>query len=248
MPNMFTVEFNSLIKSVFGNDFKEKILLDIFKRSYTGRKGGGITDTFFHLNKIFKVLKELKKNNFLLTQDPQQEDRNEFNDLKNKYQYWKDNFNIAISEEISTRLEYLNKVKNKIVIEDIGQSFRNKIKNLIQLLHDNGINTSGINNLNSLLDCNFNQAKNSFLSINKLENMHNENILTELFPSRKNETLDFVNLVQELDLFLTKIEDRIRQNYIEFGQNSNTSEIIQKMQLKINEIDNNLNQIIGCES
>lgn len=246
--NMFSNAFNSLNNKVFNDGFIEKSL-EMLKRTYTGMKGGTITESFFDANSILGILTELKKNNFLLTQDPTQEDRNEFNDLKNKYQYWKDNFNIAISEEISTRLEYLNKVKDKIVIEEIGQSFRNKIKNLIQLLQNTGINTTGIiNNLNSLLECNLNQAKNSFISINKLESLKKEDILIELFPSRKNETLDFVNLVQELDLFLNKIENKIRQSYIEFEQNnSNTSQVIGEIQLEINKIDRNLNQIIGTK-
>ena len=246
--NMFSNVFNSLNNKVFNDGFIEKSL-EMLKRTYTGMKGGTITESFFDANSILGILTELKKNNFLLTQDPTQEDRNEFNDLKNKYQLWKDNFSNALSEEISTRLEYLYKINDKVLIEEIGQSFRNKIKNLIQLLQNTGINTTGIiNNLNSLLECNLNQAKNSFISINKLESLKKEDILIELFPSRKNETLDFVNLVQELDLFLNKIEDKIRQSYIEFEQNnSNTSQVIEEIQLEINGIDRNLNQIIGTE-
>lgn len=246
--DMFSNVFNSLNNTVFNNGFIEKSL-DMLKRTYTGRKGGSITESFFDVNIILTIITELKKNNFVLTQDPTQEDRNEFNDLKNKYQLWKDNFSNVLSEEISTRLEYLYKINDKILIEEIGQSFRNKIKNLIQLLQNNGINTTGIiNNLNSLLECNLNQAKNSFISINKLESLNKEDILIELFPSRKNETLDFVNLVQELDLFLIKIEDRIRQSYIEFERNnSNTSQVIEEIQLEINGIDRNLNKIIGTK-
>ena len=248
MPAMFSNEFNLLIKSVFENNFKETILLDIFKRSYTGRKGGGITDTFFDLNKIIKILKKLKKNNFLLTQDSTQEDRNEFNYLKNKYQYWKDNFTDTLEKEISIRLECLQKINDKVLIEEMDQSFISKIKKLMQLLQDRGIRSNRTNNLNILLKCSITEVRESFISINKLASIEKENVLTELFPSRKNQTLEFINLLEEVDSFLKEIEDIIRQSYIEFEQNnSNTSQIIEEIQLGINRIDRNLNQIIGTE-
>ena len=117
---MFSNTFNSLNNKVFNDGFIEKSL-EMLKRTYTGMKGGTITESFFDANSILGILTELKKNNFLLTQDQTQEDRNEFNDLKNKYQLWKDNFSNALSEEISTRLEYLYKINDKVFIEDEDQ-------------------------------------------------------------------------------------------------------------------------------
>jgi hypothetical protein len=247
LPIMYSNEFNSLLKSVFGNDFKNIVLLENLKGSYSGRKGGQITDSFFDVSKIFNVIKEMKNNNFILNQDPIQEDRAEFDDIKNKYQLWKNNFNNALTEEVSTRLNYLEKIKDKVIIEDISQSFRNKINNLIQLLNNSGNRTHVTNNLNNLLGCNFNQVKNSFLSISKLEFSDQSNILIELFPTRKNETLDFVNLIEEINLFLNRVEETIKQSYIEFGSNSDTSKVIEEIQFTINDIDNSLSLIVGDE-
>lgn len=241
---MASKDFNKLIKTTFSNNIDEKVFKDVIQKTYTGRKGGVRTTSFIDAKKILQVISQFKKNKYRLMQDPSQEDRKVFKELANKYSNWQQEFNTALSSELQERFLWIDKLTNKIEIEDIGQAFRNKIKKLQDKLRSSGINI-GHMQLDNAISCNLQQAKNAMESSTKLKNLKFDEIFLELFPSRKDDAMQFLKLIEVYEDYLKTVESTIKSRIDEFNRQSNTKEIVEEINDYINQIDQSLKEIKG---
>ncbi|RLA81396.1 MAG: hypothetical protein DRG78_09270, partial [Epsilonproteobacteria bacterium] len=242
--DMVSNDFNILIKNTFSNNSCEKIFQDIVQKTYTGRKGGSKTTSFIDAKKIFQVISQFKKNKYRLMQDPSMEDRREFIELATKYSTWQNEFNNALSSELEERYLLLDKLTNKIEISDIGQQFRNKIKKLQDKLQDSGLTYRSVQ-LDTALSCNLQQAKNAMENTIKLKDSSPDEIFTELFPPRKDDTIQFIKLISIYEDYLQTAESSIKSRTDEFNRQSDTKGIVNEINNYINHIDNNLKKIQG---
>lgn len=242
--SMASNEFNVLIKNTFSNNSTEKIYQDIIQKTYTGRKGGSKTTSFMDAKKILQIISQFKKNKYRLMQDPSKEDRREFQELANKYSNWQQEFDNALSSELQERFLWIDKLTNKIEIEDIGQAFRNKIKKLQEKLRSSGISI-GHTQLDNAMLCNLQQAKNAMENSIKLKSLNSDEIFIELFPSRKDDAMQFLKLIEVYEDYLQTVESTIKSRIDEFHRQSDTKEIVEEINDYINQIDQSLKEIKG---
>jgi hypothetical protein len=177
-------------------------------------------------------------------QEPSKEDRREFQELANKYSNWQQEFDNALSSELEERFLWIDKLTNKIEIEDIGQAFRNKIKKLQEKLRSSGINI-GHTQLDNAMLCNLQQAKNAMESSIKLKSLKSDEIFLELFPSRKDDAMQFLKLIEVYEDYLQTVESTIKSRIDEFHRQSDTKEIVEEINDYINQIDQSLKEIKG---
>jgi len=137
-----------------------------------------------------------------------------------------------------------DKLTNKIEIEDIGQAFRNKIKKLQEKLRSSGINIGHIQ-LDNAISCNLQQAKNAMENSIKLKSLDSDEIFMELFPSRKDDAMQFLKLIEVYEDYLQTVESTIKSRIDEFHRQSDTKEIVEEINDYINQIDQSLKEIKG---
>lgn len=241
---MASNEFSLLLRNTFSNDTVNAILLETLQKTYTGRKGGDKTKSFIDAKKVLEVISSFRKNKYRLIQDPSKEDRNEFKEIARKYKYWQDEFNNALEAELKERFNWLENLSNRIEIDDIGQAFRNKIKKLQEKLQDNGLNYRSPQ-LDTLINCNIKRAKEAFDNTLKIKELNQNEIFTELFPSKKEDAIQFIKLIDAYEDYLSNAHNNIKSRFNEFNRQSNTEEFVNTINQYIIEIDDKLKKIWG---
>lgn len=241
---MASNEFSLLLRNTFSNDTVNAILLETLQKTYTGRKGGDKTKSFIDAKKVLEVISSFRKNKYRLIQDPSKEDRNEFKEIARKYKYWQDEFNNALEAELKERFNWLENLSNRIEIDDIGQAFRNKIKKMQEKLQDNGLNYRS-SQLDTLINCNIKRAKEAFDNTLKIKELNKNEIFTELFPSKKEDAIQFIKLIDAYEDYLSSAHNNIKSRFNEFNRQSNTEEFVNTINQYIIEIDDKLKKIWG---
>jgi len=241
---MASNEFNSLLRNTFSNNTINAVLLETLQKTYTGRKGGDKTKSFIDAKKVLEVIASFKKNKYRLIQDPTKEDRKEFKEIANLYKNWKDEFNNVLDFELEERFNWLDSLSDRINIEDIGQSFRNKIKKLQEKLQGSGLNYRS-SQLDSLMNCNIKRAKEAFENTAKLKEFNRGDIFVELFPSKKEDAIQFIKLIDVYEEYLSNAHNSIQSRSNEFNRQSNTKDVVNTINTYIVEIDKKLQKIEG---
>lgn len=241
---MASNEFNSLLRNTFSNNTINAVLLEILQKTYTGRKGGDKTKSFIDAKKVLEVIASFKKNKYRLIQDPTKEDRKEFKEIANLYKNWKDEFNSVLDFELEERFNWLDSLSDRINIEDIGQSFRNKIKKLQEKLQGSGLNYRS-SQLDSLMNCNIKRAKEAFENTAKLKEFNRGDIFVELFPSKKEDAIQFIKLIDVYEEYLSNAHNSIQSRTNEFNRQSNTKDVVNTINTYIVEIDEKLQKMQG---
>lgn len=243
--DMLSSQFNALSK-IISNATRENVYQDILQKTYTGRKGGSKSDSFVDVKKILPVIKELKKNNWRLTQDSTLENRKEFLEIKSKYEQWKSNFENALTEELISRYKWLDELTNRIEIEDIGLPFKNKIGKLRELASELGI--SGYKSIpldNLLKSFAISQAKTAMETTKRLQDTSKNEIFENLFPSRKDDVEQFIKLISLYEEMLETISKELRLRSDELNRRTGLSSINLEIENSMNSIKQSFGSLTG---
>ena len=243
--NMASSEFNALSK-IISNANRDNVYQDLLQRTYTGRKGGTITKSFIDAKKVLEVIKEFKKNNWRLLQDPKLETRKEFFKIKDKYEQWKSIFDNALTEELIVRYSWLDELTNRVEIEDIGVAFRNKIEKIRLLASELGI--PGYKSIaldNVLKSFTISQAKTAMETTKRLQETSKNEIFENLFPSRKDDAEQFIKLISIYEEMLEEISKELRARSDELNRRTGLSSINLEIENSMNSIKHSLDTLTG---
>jgi len=242
--NMVSNDFNALSK-IISNSMRDDIYQDILQKTYSARKGGSKTKSFLDVGKILPIIKELKKNNWRLTQDPTLEKRKEFAEIKSKYEQWKSTFDDALTKELIARYNWLDELANRIEIEDIGVAFKNKIKKLRELASELGVPGYTSVQLDKALSCNLVQAKTAMETTKRLQELTSSKVFLDLFPSRRDDAELFISLITVYEAMLESISSELRSRSEESNRQTGLSVINLEIENSMNKIKQNFETLIG---
>ncbi|WP_373031950.1 protein DpdH [Sulfurovum sp.] len=227
---------------------KRIIFYDLLKQTLTGRKGGSATTAYLDAKTIRIVMNNLRKNNWKLSQDPEMEERREFQGIAKVYKAWKNSYTSMIEEEKQARSEWVLKIEDQISIDDINKlkikknidTLRNKAKEL-------GIQGWKSARLDEYLEINFAKAKQAFSKADELLKEDVEEIkFSDLYPSNVDEAKQFLTLVDEYEKVLENIENSLenkRRELIHGGESP--EETISELNQTLIEVDSALQVIVG---
>ncbi len=244
-PKLASSKLLSLITDTFIEKNRKDTFLDLFEKTYTGRKGGSKTSAFVDVNKVLPIIISLKKNNWKLLQDPSKENRKIFKEIASIYTSWKLNFEDCLTDELIERFKWLDQLDKRIEIDDIDIKFKNKIKKLRETCANNGIPGYQSKSLDDALKCNLVQAKKGLDIISKFQEQPDNVAFTELFPSRRDEIILFVKLITVYEEVLDKVSSELSSRVEELNRGTGLSSINLEIKTSIDKIDVNLNKIIG---
>jgi len=243
--DMASTTFNSLSK-IISNTNRDNIYQEILKQFYTGRKGGGGTKSFIDVRKVLPVIKNLRKNNWRLLQDPTQEIRKEFLDIKNKYQQWQMMFDEALNEELKARYIWLDELTNRIEVQDISSSFKKKIE--ILRLKASKLGIAGYKSAafdNVLKAFSLSQAKTAMETTKRLQETPKSEVFEDLFPSRKDDAEQFIKLILMYEEMLEKISNELKSRSDELNRRTGLSSINLEIENSMNSIKQGLETLTG---
>lgn len=248
--NMSSNKLDGLIVNVLfevknGISSREEVFQDVVKKMFSGRKGGVKTSAFIDAGQILPVISQLKKNNWHLTQDPSLETRKDFKDIAVKYSKWQTDFEDALTDELIERFKWLDELENNIKIEDIGMKFKNQIKNVRELAAELGIPGYTSISLDNALLCNLSQAKTAMEITLKLKEQSTDEIFEDLFPSRKDDAKQFIQLTRLYEEVLNKFTSGIKSRTDELNRRTGLSSINLEIKTSMNKIDKNFHILLG---
>lgn len=243
--DMASSQFNALSK-IISNATRDNIYQDLLQKTYTGRKGGTKTKSFIDVKKVLDVIKEFKKNNWRLLQNPILEKRKEFLEIKDKYEEWKSLFDNALNEELIARYSWLDELTNRVEIEDIGVAFRNKIEKIRLLAREVGIpGHTSIALDNVLKSFTISQAKTAMETTKRLQTTSKNEILENLFPSRKDDAEQFIKLISLYEEMLEIISKELRARSDELNRRTGLSLINLEIENSMNSIKQSFDILAG---
>lgn len=238
--------FSELISKVFSDNDRVKLYQDILEKTFTGKKGGDKTSSFIDVQNVLPIIKELKKQNWRLKQDPSQETRTEFKDLALKYEKWQVSFESSVTEELIERLKWLDELTNRIEPEDIGIPFKNKIGKLRTLASEMGISGYKSVKLDTVLNSlSISQAKTAMEITKKLQESSKSEIFEDLFPSRKEDAEQFIKIIILYEDMLNSISNELKSRSDELNRRTGLSSINLEIENSMNSIQENLNTLSG---
>ncbi len=240
-----TSSFNSLISRISSNNDRVKLFQEILEKTFTGKKGGSKTSAFIDVQHVLPVISQLKKNNWRLQQDPLQESRREFSDLKAKYIQWQTDFDNALTEELIARYKWLDELTNRIAIDDIGIKFKNQIKKLRELASELGVPGHRSTQLDNALLCNLAQAKTAMETTKGLQKIPNSKIFDDLFPSRKEDAEQFIKLIELYEEMLGSISSELTSRSDELNRRTGLSAINLEIENSMNKIEKSFETLEG---
>lgn len=243
--SMASSEFGALAK-IISNSNRDNIYQELLQKTYTGRKGGVKTSSFINAKKVLPVIKNLRKNNWKLLQDPSIETRKEFSDIKDKYQQWKSMFDNALNEELKTRYMWLDELENRVEIDEISVAFKNRIDELRTKARALGIAGYQSQQLdNTINSFGIQKAKMAMEKVKKLQETPNSEIYEDLFPSRKDDALQFIKLITIYEEVLEKISNELRSRTDELNRRTGLSSINLEIENSMNTLREKIEIIEG---
>lgn len=223
--DMAAPEFNALTK-IISNSNRDNVYQDLLQKTYSSKKGGDKTKAFMDAKKILPVIKNLRKNNWRLLQDPTIEIRKEFSEIKDKYQQWQSMFDNALNEELKARYKWLDELENRVEIDEISVAFKNRIDELRTKARALGIAGYQSQQLdNTINSFGIQKAKTAMEKVKKLQDTSNSEIYEDLFPSRKDDAMQFIKLIAIYEEVLEKISSELRSRTDELNRRTGLSSI-----------------------
>ena len=243
--NMVSSQFNTLSK-IISNATRDSVYQDIFQKTFTGRKGGDKTKSFINVKKVLPIIKNLKKNNWRLTQDPTLETRKEFLEVKEKYVQWQSTFDDALTEELIARYKWLDELENRILVEDIGVPFKNKIEKLRILTSESSIaGYKSISLDNVLKSFTISKAKTAMEITKRLQETSKDEIFEDLFPSRKDDAEQFIKLLISYEEMLQIISTELKSRSDELNRSTGLNSINLEIENSMHKIKQNVEILTG---
>jgi len=234
--SMASNEFDALAK-IISNSNRDNIYQELLQKTYTVRKGGVKTSSFLNAKKILPVIKNLRKNNWRLLQDPSVETRKEFFEIKDKYEQWQSMFDNALNEELKARYKWLDELENRVEIDEISVAFKNRIEELRTKARELGIAGYQSQQLDKTINSfGIQKAKTAMERVKKLQETPNSEIYEDLFPSRKDDAIQFIKLITLYEEVLEKISEELRTRSDELNRRTGLSSINL-------EIENSMNRL-----
>ncbi len=227
---------------------KRVIFQDLLKQTFTGRKGGSSTTAFLDVKSIISTIRNLRKNNWRLSQNPALEKRKEFEDIAKIYMQWQESYMQILTNEIEERKGWLVEIKDKILIEDIDKKkLRGVLEGLRTKVKELGVSGHTSARLDELLEMNFTKAKQALQKSEELSKYPIDNIkFPELFPANVDEAKQFILFVNTYEQLLDNIENSLGHKRRELVHNGNSpEEILEELKKTIEEIDVKLKSIMG---
>ena len=227
---------------------KRVIFQDLLKQTFTGRKGGSSTTAFLDVKSIISTIRNLRKNNWRLSQNPVLEKRKEFEDIAKIYMQWQESYMQILTNEIEERKGWLVEIKDKILIEDIDKrKLRSVLEGLRTKVKELGVSGHTSARLDELLEMNFVKAKQALQKSEELSKQPIDNIkLPELFPANVDEAKQFILFVNTYEQLLDNIKNSLVHKRRELVDNGNSpEEMLEEIKITIEEIDVKLQSIMG---
>ena len=243
--DMVSSQFNTLSKLI-SNATRDNIYQDIFQKTFTARKGGDKSKSFINVKKVLPIIKNLKKNNWRLMQDPTLEIRKEFLEIKAKYEQWQSTFDDALTEELIARYKWLDELENRILVDDIGVPFKNKIEKLRILTGEVSISGHKSTSLDNLLKSfTISQSKTAMETTYRLQKIDKNEIFEELFPSRKDDAEQFIKSIISYEEMLETISTELKLRADEINRSTGLNSINLEIENSMRKIKQNFEILTG---